>query len=234
MTAALKPHPHDDEPQYRPVSFMVSAAPTDMNVLTLPQARHLSRSQRDASLAYVNPGYVNPGYAYPGQRSPSQLPSQMYPQRRGTSSALPVPISAPPSLAQPRRVGVVQPIPRSKTQPRWLRRLRIAQQSSVAIASILLTSALSVYGWTVHSQQQWSDQYDQRQALQGKESGMSAMIEAIRAEAAQRAEQPGSRMEFPAPDATVYLTPEPPRVPIAVPLISEPEPGPRAHKPIGY
>jgi hypothetical protein len=60
-------------------------------------------------------------------------------------------------------------MPNSGTTPWWLLRLYTFHRYSTVLAFLLVASTLAVYGWTVYSQEVWSQSYRRLQKLQRHE-----------------------------------------------------------------
>lgn len=111
-------------------------------------------------------------------------PSQQQRQRPVRS-----PLSAVPALS-PR--PVVRRLPTSRPLPFWLSLLIYIQRGSLAVAFVLVTAALVVYGSTIYMQQLWSKEYGKLKMMQRSERQMIAVGEGLKNQLIQQAEQPGS------------------------------------------
>ncbi|MFN3927539.1 MAG: hypothetical protein ACK4QL_09510 [Pseudanabaenaceae cyanobacterium] len=62
-------------------------------------------------------------------------------------------------------------------EPLWLKGLIATQQVSITTAVLLTASLLAVYGWSVHTQAQWNQQYQKLQLLKRQERKLAGAIE---------------------------------------------------------
>lgn len=129
---------------------------------------------------------------------------------------------------------VVTRLPRTQKAPVWVRSLLKLHQGSLIATFLLISAALSVYGWTVYSQQLWSQQYQKLVTLQRAERGMTAYGEVMKNNLAQQAQQAGTELVAQTPSNTIFLQPAPPR-PNKQATEHQPEPkAPAAKVPLGY
>lgn len=93
--------------------------------------------------------------------------------------------------------------------------LVLAQQGSFLCASTITAIALTLYGWTVYSQQRWSNEYDRFWQLQHHEQQLETMTGAMEAQTLQQPTQQSSGettlMQPIRPEDVVELVPAPPR-----------------------
>jgi hypothetical protein len=111
--------------------------------------------------------------------------------------------------------------------------LVVVHRGSSAIALLLLTAALTIYGLTVHTQQLWGREYHQLRSLQQQERELSAATAALANESAQKAEDPSSNLVAPTPQDTIFLKPATPRPAAVVPPSTSAE-TPIPTRPLGY
>jgi len=116
--------------------------------------------------------------------------------------------------------------------PVWLKSLLFVQRSSDVITFLLIAATLTLYSWTVYTQQQWTKEYDKLQTLQRDERQLTTTNEGIKNQLAQQAEKPEAGMVTPNPRNTIYLQPAPQRQVRTPTKTAEPEPGAKA--PLGY
>lgn len=129
--------------------------------------------------------------------------------------------------------AVVRSLPANPPTPSWLLWLVVAHRGTSAIALVLLAAALTVYGWTVHTQQVWGQEYHRLRNLQQQERQLTVANEALKNDLAQRAEDPSSSLRPPSPDDTIFLAPAPLRSAPAVVPASVVEPA-VSSQPLGY
>jgi hypothetical protein len=109
------------------------------------------------------------------------------------------------------------------------------QRGSVAVAFVLVTAALIVYGSTVYMQQLWSKDYRQLKALERGERQMVAASDVIKEQIVQQAERPGSGLVRRTKDMAVFLEPAPARPAQAPTTPNLPKAEPTAtNSPLGY
>lgn len=170
--------------------------------------------------------------------SKSQLVAQTLPvsakkQRRtakksSTSATNPLPeVSKQSNTTTPRnhqsnflRVPVM---PNSGAVPFWLLRLYTSHRYSSVVTFLLVTATLFVYGWTVYSQQLWSQGYRKLQNLQIQERQLTTTNATLKNKMAEEAEKEASGLVSPTPARTIFLpTASPSRSSAKTPL-STPE-----------
>ncbi|MEB3159884.1 MAG: hypothetical protein VKL20_00345 [Synechocystis sp.] len=79
------------------------------------------------------------------------------------------------------------------------------QQATSLITFGVVGIVLGVYGWTVYTPLQWSQEYQQLKALQKTERQLIANTEAIKHQLAQEADRPSSGLVNPSPDQNIFL-----------------------------
>jgi hypothetical protein len=120
-----------------------------------------------------------------------------------------------------------------RPKPVWFSSLRIVQRSSDLMAFLLVATTLSIYSWTVYTQQQWSKEYRKLEDLQHQERQLTTTNAVMKNQLAQQAEQGGSGLRPPTPSDSVVLPSALPRpVPTTLPQIADPEP--TKTSPLGY
>ncbi len=95
----------------------------------------------------------------------------------------------------------------SRNLPVWLLRFYAFHRYSSVVAFLLVASALVVYGWTVYSQEIWSQGYRRLQSLQRHERQLTTTNAALTNKMAEEAEQPAAGLVLPTPDRTIFLPP---------------------------
>lgn len=128
--------------------------------------------------------------------------------------------------------ATVQSLPQAPNVPLWLNVLIYAQRGSSVLMVSSVVGMLSVYGWTVHIQDSWGQEYQRLQNLLQQERQLTTSTEALKQQVAETAEDPSARMALPAPGQMLFLEPAVAREPRVV----ESEPVARSPRnvPIGY
>lgn len=101
--------------------------------------------------------------------------------------------------------GEIPLVPTSRDMPSWLIRLYTLQRYSSITTFLLVGITLLIYGWTVYSQQLWSQAYHQFQNLQRDERQLTATNEVLKNKMAQEGEQPSTGLVSPSPAGTIFL-----------------------------
>lgn len=122
---------------------------------------------------------------------------------------------------------------RLKQKPLWLTVLIKLQQTSSIVTLLLVIAILSVYGWTVYTQQRWGRQYDELEALKKQERQIITANEALKNQMAEQAENPTAGLLLPDPSNAIFLTPAPLR-PEVKPKSTVPPAEEFPTKPLGY
>jgi hypothetical protein len=91
--------------------------------------------------------------------------------------------------------------------PVWLLRLYTVYRYSSATAFLFVTVTLVVYGWTVYSQELWSQAYRTLQSLQRNERQLNTTNATLTSKMAEEGEQPASGLVSPKPGGTIFLPP---------------------------
>lgn len=107
------------------------------------------------------------------------------------------------------KASTVPVMPSAETVPSWLLRLYTLHRSSSIMAFALVSVTLVVYGWTVYSQQLWSQAYRKMQNLQRHERQLMTTNEVLKNKMAQEAERPPAKLVSPSPDKMIFLNPAP-------------------------
>jgi hypothetical protein len=152
------------------------------------------------------------------------------PNRHSGLPVAPRSITSLPNLSQP----VVTRLPRTQKAPIWVRSLLKLHQGSMIVTFLLISAALSVYGWTVYSQQLWSQQYQKLVTLQRTERGMTAYGEVMKNNLAQQAQQAGTELIAQTPSNTIFLQPAPPRPNKQTDANKPEQKAPTSKVPLGY
>jgi hypothetical protein len=130
-------------------------------------------------------------------RKPQTSPKKSL--RATNPAVIPMPVPQPQSKAQ---IPVMSP--RNPT-PLWLLHLCKVQRYSAVVTFLLVTATLFVYGWTVYSQQRWSQAYRQLQHLQLQERQLTTTNEMLKNQMALQAGKPGTSLVSPSPSTAIFL-----------------------------
>ncbi|MBX9259227.1 hypothetical protein H1Q63_35800 [Desmonostoc muscorum CCALA 125] len=98
-------------------------------------------------------------------------------------------------------------MPGSGATPLWLLRLYTFHRYSSVLAFLLVAATLAVYGWTVYSQELWSQSYRRLQNLQRHERLLTTTNATLTNKMAQEAEQPTTGLVSPTPEGMIFLPP---------------------------
>jgi hypothetical protein len=146
-------------------------------------------------------------------------------------AALSAKVTNLPSLTARQKVEKLNTV--QAPTPVWLSPLLFIQRSSDIVTFILVASTLSLYSWTVYTQQQWSQDYRKLENLQRDERHLTTTNAVIKDQLAQQAEKPATGLVSPSPANTIFLTPAPQRQARTTPSqTASNEPG--ARNPLGY
>ncbi|GAC1472340.1 MAG: hypothetical protein NVS2B14_18100 [Chamaesiphon sp.] len=126
----------------------------------------------------------------------------------------------------------VTKLPATRLAPVWLRELLVAQRGSDQLTFCLAAVMLTIYGWTVYTQQLWSKQYRQLDNLQRQERQLTATNEILKNQLAQEAENPQTGLVPPTPSNTLFLKRAPQRGTSKLTASALPERAPKT--PLGY
>ncbi|MDH6060201.1 hypothetical protein NWP17_07080 [Chrysosporum bergii ANA360D] len=96
-------------------------------------------------------------------------------------------------------------MPNSGALPLWLLRLYTSHRYSSVVTFLLVTATLCVYGWTVYSQQLWSQGYKKLQNLQLQERQLTTTNATLKNKMAEEAEKETSGLVSPTPAKTIFL-----------------------------
>ncbi|MFM7408573.1 MAG: hypothetical protein ACKO3K_18430 [Cuspidothrix sp.] len=91
--------------------------------------------------------------------------------------------------------------------PMWLVHLYKINRYSSVVAFLLVVATLMVYGWTVYSQELWSESYRKLQSLQRHERQLNTANATLTSKMAQEAETPGTGLVSPKVKGTIFLAP---------------------------
>jgi hypothetical protein len=96
-------------------------------------------------------------------------------------------------------------MPTATAAPIWLLRLYNSHRYSSILTFLLVAATLCVYGWTVYSQQLWSQGYHRLQNLQLHERQLTTTNATLKNKMAEEAEQEASGLVSPTPARTIFL-----------------------------
>jgi hypothetical protein len=100
-------------------------------------------------------------------------------------------------------------MPSAESVPSWLLRFYALHRHSSIVAFLLVATTLMVYGWTVYSQQLWSQSYRHLQNLQRHERQLMTTNEVLKNKMAQEAERPSAKLVSPTPSGMIFWNPAP-------------------------
>ncbi|WP_017317374.1 hypothetical protein [Mastigocladopsis repens] len=113
-----------------------------------------------------------------------------------------------PELSK-QKAPTVPVMPSAESVPSWLLRLYALHRHSSIVAFLLVATTLVVYGWTVYSQQLWSQAYRKLQNLQRHERQLMTTNEVLKNKMAQEAERPSAKLVSPTPSRMMFVNPAP-------------------------
>ena len=130
--------------------------------------------------------------------TPGQLGKQQLPKQNRSSVT-------PKSLrVNQERVPVM---PNSESAPLWLLRLHAIHRNSSIVAFLLVAATLVVYGWTVYSQELWSQAYHKLQNLQRQDRQLTTTNEVLQNKMAVEGEKPSAGLVAPTPAGMIFINP---------------------------
>jgi hypothetical protein len=98
-------------------------------------------------------------------------------------------------------------MPNSRATPLWLLRLYTFHRYSSVLTFLLVASTLAVYGWTVYSQELWSQSYRRLHKLQRHERLLTTTNATLTNKMADEAEKPTAGLISPTPQGLIFLPP---------------------------
>ncbi|MBW4668484.1 MAG: hypothetical protein KME60_13920 [Cyanomargarita calcarea GSE-NOS-MK-12-04C] len=127
-------------------------------------------------------------------------------------------------------------MPSNESGPMWLLRLQILNRHSSLLAFLMVATMLVVYGWTVYSQQLWSQSSKRLQSLQRQERQLMATDAALKEQMAKEAQKAPNGLVSPTPGNMIFLPPSAPGSPNQVPstLGQKTEAEQQTLTPVGY
>ncbi|WP_424098544.1 hypothetical protein [Moorena producens] len=167
------------------------------------------------------------------QRNRSQQSLAISKDQRSRIARPPTDTIMSPKTPKPKveNVSVLQ-----QQTPIFLKALLFLKLGSDIVTFTLIATAVTVYSWTVYSQQQWTQEYRKLEELQRDERNMTATTEVIKDQLAQQAENPATGLVTPNPSNTIFLkrAPERPQRQPFTAFTKPPEPKPKKITPLGY
>ncbi len=121
-----------------------------------------------------------------------------------------------------------------RTTPIWLQALLSMQRGSDLIAFLLVGATLTIYSWTVYTQQQWTQEYGKLETLQRNERELTKANEVMKNQLAQQAESPATGLINPTQTNTIILPPVPENQPYKASREKTSDPEPVVKTPLGY
>ncbi len=117
--------------------------------------------------------------------------------------------------------------------PPWLSSFLFLQRSSDIVTFLLVAATLTVYSWTVYTQQQWTREYRKLETLQRNERHLTTVNEVMKDQLAQQAESPATGLVPPTQANTIFL-PSAPQRQVKANLAKTTQPDSTAKSPLGY
>jgi hypothetical protein len=125
----------------------------------------------------------------------------------------------------------------SGAAPSWLLRLYTSHRYASIVTFFLVATTLVVYGWTVYSQELWSQGYRRLQSLQLHERHLITTNATLKNKMADEAEKQASGLVSPTPARTIFLpSASPDHSPHSTPSSTTPNPPTQQQtpSPLGY
>jgi hypothetical protein len=113
-------------------------------------------------------------------------------------------------------------------KPIWLSSLLVLQRGSDLMAFFLVATTLTIYSWTVYTQQ-----HRKLEGLQRQERQLTTANAVMKDQLAQQAERPATGLVTPSQANTIYL-PSAPQRPFNESSMSSADPEPAGKTPLGY
>jgi hypothetical protein len=127
-------------------------------------------------------------------------------------------------------------MPSNESGPVWLLRLQVLNRHSSVLTFLMVATMLIVYGWTVYSQQLWSQSSKRLQSLQRQERQLMATDAAFKEQMAKEAQKAPNGLVSPTPGNMIFLPPSASGSPNQVPstLRQNTEAEQQSSTPVGY
>ena len=134
------------------------------------------------------------------------------------NSATARPVAKPVALrGRPSSSHLEVVAPRSRSAPLWFVLLLTLRKVSTPLVVLLTVSVLPLYGWTVQTQKNWGETYAQLERLKRDERNLLLQHEARQHHINENAEKNPAGLTPKGPRTTLFMKPEPAKLPEAVP-----------------
>ncbi|MBR8834982.1 MAG: hypothetical protein DSM106950_13325 [Stigonema ocellatum SAG 48.90 = DSM 106950] len=213
-----------------PVQSKVSVMSAPLSPTETFQRREVSTQQARTSIPLEKPRLELLRASVEGSpslsRSRQQFPKAPLAQRGSTNGAAPM---------TPVQELDKQTVPSIPVMSIWLLRLYSIHRHSSIVAFLLVTVTLVVYGWTVYSQQLWSQSYRNLQKLQHYQRQLTTNNEVLKEKMAQEAQRPAAGLVSPTPTKMIFwpLAPQGPN-PVSPNTTPNSETQQQTANPVGY
>lgn len=107
----------------------------------------------------------------------------------------------------------VRRLPTAKPVPAWLRAMAMAQGIVLPLTFAMVGIVGIIYGWSVYTQQRWSQNYEQLEQLRQQEQQLLAADEAFKNELAQQAMSGNNALVVSDLNSTLFMEAPPPVMP---------------------
>jgi hypothetical protein len=125
------------------------------------------------------------------------------------------PLHQPAPRPIPRSIPQRRVKPKPKSQAQLLQRLQVIQNITVASALLLTGGVFVLYGWSVHTQKRWNQQYSKLEHYKQVESRLINAAEALDHALLNQKIQEGNWRRA-TPDRTIFVEELPSRPPVPV------------------
>jgi hypothetical protein len=122
--------------------------------------------------------------------------------------------------------------PPTRSVPLWFLLLLTLRKVSTPLVLLLTLSVLPLYGWTVYTQRHWGQTYARFEQLKRDERNLLLQHAARQHQINEKAEQKPAGLTPKGPHNTLFVKPEPAKLPQATP--AKDTPSPLQMSPIGY
>lgn len=95
----------------------------------------------------------------------------------------------------------------SRSSPLWLLCLCNLQQTLSIVTWLLVSATLTIYGWSVYSEQRWNQANSRRETLQLRERQLMSINEMLKDKLALQAQQVDMGLVPPNPEEAIVLQP---------------------------
>jgi hypothetical protein len=170
-----------------------------------PRKRRQRRETIQTTLATSPPGTKQKGLSSTPAAKPATLPkgqTKLSQPQRKRNSAIPTGLNKHSATD-------ISVMPTSEVMPLWLTRLCVCQRNTSIVTFICVATTLLVYGWTVYSQQMWSQSYQKLQNLQRQERQLTVTNGVLKSKMATDAEKNNNGLTSITPERMIFLAPTP-------------------------